>query len=181
MEVDLRPIGLMLKLMKMIWMKLQCQDHQDGLKVSFFGCCGQNFMISILFFFITARPTGDSIHVSWGPPAEQEIKVRGYIIGWGKGIPDEETAQVDENVRTYQIKNLGELLNHQKVSSFNSNPLSLSLSEPNSEYVISLRARLKSNPNGRNLHCNLLDRHNPLEKSTCNRQSSLCSSLQFNR
>jgi neogenin len=57
--------------------------------------------------------------VSWGAPAQQEIKVRGYVLGWGKGIPDEEQHQLDENNRFYEIVGL----------------------EPNSEYVISLRAR----------------------------------------
>uniref|UniRef100_A0A182SIF2 Fibronectin type-III domain-containing protein n=1 Tax=Anopheles maculatus TaxID=74869 RepID=A0A182SIF2_9DIPT len=55
----------------------------------------------------------------WGPPVHQEIKVRSYILGWGKGIPDEDTAEIEERIRQFEITNL----------------------EPNSEYVISLRAR----------------------------------------
>lgn len=45
--------------------------------------------------------------------------MRGYILGWGKGIPDEDMTQLDEKTRYYEIPNL----------------------EANSEYVISLRAR----------------------------------------
>jgi len=45
--------------------------------------------------------------------------VRGYVVGWGKGIPDESTQEVDENSRSFEIRDL----------------------EPNSEYVIALRAR----------------------------------------
>jgi neogenin len=69
--------------------------------------------------WIRCRPGANSIHVTWNSPAHQEIRVRGYILGWGKGIPDDETVQLEENIRSYEIKNL----------------------EPNSEYVLSLRAR----------------------------------------
>ena len=44
--------------------------------------------------------------------------VRGYTIGWGKGIPDEFTQVVDDKHRSFIIQNL----------------------KANSEYVISLRA-----------------------------------------
>ncbi|XP_049295893.1 neogenin isoform X2 [Anopheles funestus] len=69
--------------------------------------------------WLKTRPGADNITVIWGPPAHQEIKVRSYILGWGKGIPDEETAEIEERIRQFEITNL----------------------EPNSEYVISLRAR----------------------------------------
>ncbi|KAJ6643801.1 Neogenin [Pseudolycoriella hygida] len=69
--------------------------------------------------FLRTRPSADSIFVNWGPPSEQEVRVRGYILSWGLGIPDVDSQVLDETVRAYEIKNL----------------------EPNSEYVISLRAR----------------------------------------
>lgn len=69
--------------------------------------------------FIVTRPSAESVGVSWAPPTRQEIKVRGYILGWGKGIPDEDMVTLDEKIRYFELKNL----------------------EPNSEYVISLRAR----------------------------------------
>ncbi|XP_050092030.1 neogenin isoform X2 [Anopheles aquasalis] len=69
--------------------------------------------------WLKTRPGADNITVMWGPPLHQEIKVRSYILGWGKGIPDEDTAEIVENMRHFEIANL----------------------EPNSEYVISLRAR----------------------------------------
>lgn len=61
----------------------------------------------------------DSILVTWGPPQQSEIKIRAYIVGWGKGIPDEASHELDDNSRGFEIRDL----------------------EPNSEYVISLRAR----------------------------------------
>ncbi|XP_058066091.1 neogenin [Anopheles bellator] len=69
--------------------------------------------------WLKTRPGADNITVMWGPPVHQEIKVRSYILGWGKGIPDEDTVQIEENRRHFEITSL----------------------EPNSEYVISLRAR----------------------------------------
>lgn len=69
--------------------------------------------------WIRTKPTADSIIVTWGPPQQQDIKVRAYVLGWGKGFPDEVTHELDENSRSYEIENL----------------------EPNSDYVIALRAR----------------------------------------
>ena len=59
-----------------------------------------------------------SISVSWIPPSNQNVMVRGYTIGWGKGIPDVYSKLVDGKQRVFVIEKL----------------------EPNSEYVISLRA-----------------------------------------
>ena len=59
-----------------------------------------------------------SITIYWRPPRKNRIMVRGYTIGWGKGIPDEVTQIVDDKHRNFVISNL----------------------KPNSEYVISLRA-----------------------------------------
>lgn len=72
---------------------------------------------------LRVRPTSDSIHVSWSPPGTgttpaRNVHVRKYILGWGKGIPDYFAHELDEKTRQYTIANL----------------------EPNSEYVISLRA-----------------------------------------
>lgn len=67
---------------------------------------------------LRVRPSADNIQVSWLPPENQHIKVRKYILGWGKGIPDNFAQELDEKTRTYTISNL----------------------EPNSDYVISLRA-----------------------------------------
>ncbi|XP_046984365.1 neogenin [Schistocerca americana] len=67
---------------------------------------------------LKARPMTDSITVSWNPPRNQNIMVRGYTIGWGKGIPDAYTQLLDGKQRYYVIEQLA----------------------PNSEYVISLRA-----------------------------------------
>jgi neogenin len=69
--------------------------------------------------WIKTKANADSILVSWGAPVEQDIKVRGYILGWGIGIPDEYTHEFDENTRNYEIPGLN----------------------PNLEYVLSLRAR----------------------------------------
>ncbi|XP_063603136.1 neogenin-like [Penaeus indicus] len=60
----------------------------------------------------------DHISVKWQPPQLQNVMVRGYTIGWGKGIPDVYSKIVDSKQRSYVIEGL----------------------EPNAEYVISLRA-----------------------------------------
>lgn len=65
-----------------------------------------------------ARPMTSSIAVSWNPPSNQNVMVRGYTIGWGKGIPDVYSKLVDGKQRAFVIEKL----------------------EANSEYVISLRA-----------------------------------------
>uniref|UniRef100_UPI00358DFF02 LOW QUALITY PROTEIN: neogenin-like n=1 Tax=Myxine glutinosa TaxID=7769 RepID=UPI00358DFF02 len=64
------------------------------------------------------RPLTNSIVVSWTPPAEPDLLVRGYLIGYGVGSPYTETVQVDGRQRYYTIEKL----------------------ESNSQYVISLRA-----------------------------------------
>ncbi|KAJ8924156.1 hypothetical protein NQ315_006940 [Exocentrus adspersus] len=67
---------------------------------------------------IKVRPTFDKLYVLWYPPDNQNIRVRHYILGWGKGIPDMYSQELGESNRTYVIERL----------------------EPNSEYVLSLRA-----------------------------------------
>ncbi|XP_017786594.1 PREDICTED: neogenin isoform X2 [Nicrophorus vespilloides] len=67
---------------------------------------------------LKVRPASDKLYVVWSPPENQNIKIRNYILGWGKGIPDIFSHELDEKQRQYIIPNL----------------------EANSEYVISLRA-----------------------------------------
>lgn len=67
---------------------------------------------------IAARATSDTITISWAPPRNTNIMVRGYTVGWGKGIPDVYTKVVDGKRRSFTIDKL----------------------KPNSDYVISLRA-----------------------------------------
>uniref|UniRef100_A0AAY4A9A6 Netrin receptor DCC n=1 Tax=Denticeps clupeoides TaxID=299321 RepID=A0AAY4A9A6_9TELE len=64
------------------------------------------------------RPLPNSIIMSWTPPLNPNILVRGYIIGYGVGSPYAETVRVDSKQRYYSIENL----------------------EPSSHYVISLKA-----------------------------------------
>ncbi|XP_062927139.1 neogenin-like isoform X5 [Mobula hypostoma] len=64
------------------------------------------------------RPLINHIVVSWTPPENQNIVVRGYTIGYGIGSPHAETIRVDYKQRYYTIENL----------------------EPNSHYVITLKA-----------------------------------------
>lgn len=56
------------------------------------------------------RPLVNSIVVSWSPPENQDIMVRGYIIGYGIGNPHSQTIKVDYKQRYYNIENLGEPL-----------------------------------------------------------------------
>ncbi|XP_022254822.1 neogenin-like, partial [Limulus polyphemus] len=67
---------------------------------------------------LRARPSATSIFVSWTPPRNQNIMIRGYTIGWGVGFPDVYTKVLNGKQRHYTIEYL----------------------QPSSEYVISLRA-----------------------------------------
>ncbi|EDW85568.2 uncharacterized protein Dwil_GK23150 [Drosophila willistoni] len=69
--------------------------------------------------WINIHPGADNIGLHWGPPQQPEIKIRNYVLGWGRGIPDENTIELKESERYYVLKSL----------------------EPNTEYVVSLRAR----------------------------------------
>lgn len=53
------------------------------------------------------RPLVNSIVVSWTPPENQDIVVRGYTIGYGIGSPHAQTIKVDYKQRYYTIENLG--------------------------------------------------------------------------
>ncbi|XP_017341343.1 neogenin isoform X8 [Ictalurus punctatus] len=64
------------------------------------------------------RPLVNSIVVSWTPPENQDIVVRGYSIGYGIGSPHSQTIKVDYKQRYYSIENL----------------------DPSSHYVITLKA-----------------------------------------
>ncbi|XP_060031596.1 neogenin isoform X4 [Erinaceus europaeus] len=64
------------------------------------------------------RPLVTSIVVSWTPPENQNIVVRGYAIGYGVGSPHAQTIRVDHKQRYYTIENL----------------------DPSSHYVITLKA-----------------------------------------
>lgn len=44
----------------------------------------------------------------WSPPENQSVRVRHYILGWGKGIPDMYSHELEEKNRTYIIERLGE-------------------------------------------------------------------------
>ncbi|XP_073762244.1 neogenin 1a isoform X47 [Danio rerio] len=64
------------------------------------------------------RSLVNSIVVSWTPPENQDIVVRGYSISYGIGSPHAQTIKVDYKQRYYTIENLN----------------------PNSHYVITLKA-----------------------------------------
>lgn len=55
------------------------------------------------------RPLVNSIVVSWTPPENQDIVVRGYTIGYGIGSPHSQTIKVDYKQRYYTIENLGRI------------------------------------------------------------------------
>ncbi|KAH8270881.1 hypothetical protein KR018_011285, partial [Drosophila ironensis] len=69
--------------------------------------------------WINIQPGADNIALHWGPPQQPEIKIRNYVLGWGRGIPDENAIELKETERYHVLKNL----------------------ESNTEYVVSLRAR----------------------------------------
>ncbi|XP_021359106.1 neogenin-like isoform X7 [Mizuhopecten yessoensis] len=56
---------------------------------------------------IRVVPYDTSIRVSWSAPdPESKILVRGYILGYGKGIPDSYRLTLDADNHVYNIKNL---------------------------------------------------------------------------
>ncbi|KRJ99437.1 neogenin isoform X3 [Drosophila yakuba] len=69
--------------------------------------------------WISIHPGANNIALHWGPPQHPEIKIRNYVLGWGRGIPDENTIELKETERYHVLKNL----------------------ESNMDYVVSLRAR----------------------------------------
>ena len=56
---------------------------------------------------VIARPSSDSIRVSWGPPKDPNVMVRGYNIGWGKGFPYTFSEILEGKQQSFNIKNLG--------------------------------------------------------------------------
>lgn len=48
----------------------------------------------------------NSIHLSWTPPKNRNIVVRGYTVGWGEGVPDRWTWRVQGDQRSYTIENV---------------------------------------------------------------------------
>ncbi|XP_070178153.1 neogenin-like isoform X2 [Littorina saxatilis] len=66
-----------------------------------------------------AKPRANSIVVQWAPPPpDSKVLVRGYVLGYGRGIADVYQVRLDTNTNDYTIKNL----------------------QPASEYVISIKA-----------------------------------------
>ena len=57
------------------------------------------------------RALTNSIIVSWTPPstADHNVMIRGYILGYGIGIPDVYRQILDANVRYHTIRGLGRL------------------------------------------------------------------------
>ena len=56
------------------------------------------------------RPLTTSIVVSWTPPVEQDIMIRGYVLGYGIGIPDVYRQIVPSRQRYYAVKSLRETI-----------------------------------------------------------------------
>ncbi|VDK77158.1 unnamed protein product [Litomosoides sigmodontis] len=67
---------------------------------------------------LKVQPSVDSIQLSWLPPRDDSVMIRGYLIGWGINIPDVDQVKVPANLRLYTISGL----------------------RPGRDYVISLRA-----------------------------------------
>jgi len=52
------------------------------------------------------RPHSNSIHVLWTAPAEVGIMIRGYVLGYGVGIPDVFRQVLDARQRQHTIRAL---------------------------------------------------------------------------
>ena len=48
--------------------------------------------------------------VSWTPPVEQDIMIRGYVLGYGVGIPDVYQQIISPHQRYYAVKSLRETI-----------------------------------------------------------------------
>lgn len=59
---------------------------------------------------LRVRAFTNSIAVSWTPPVEQDIMIRGYILGYGIGIPDVYSQILDAKMRYHTIKSLSKIL-----------------------------------------------------------------------
>ena len=59
--------------------------------------------------YVRTRTYTDSVIVSWQPPEEDTI-VRGYICGYGEGVPDVNWKYVDASMSNVTITNLSEQL-----------------------------------------------------------------------
>jgi len=44
-----------------------------------------------------------TLAVTWTPPRDSLVRVRGYTVGWGEGVPDENAQRVDAQQRTCNI------------------------------------------------------------------------------
>lgn len=55
----------------------------------------------------TAVALTDHIRVRWQPPAQRNVMLRGYTLGWGRGVPDIYSKIVDSNKHNYIIDKLG--------------------------------------------------------------------------
>lgn len=57
---------------------------------------------------LRVRPMSNSIAVSWNPPKEHMTVIRGFILGYGVGIPDVFRLILDAKQRSHTIKGLSE-------------------------------------------------------------------------
>ncbi len=67
---------------------------------------------------LRVQSKSDRIMISWTPPLDDGIMIRGYLVGWGINVPDVKQTKVDGNRRYHTITGLS----------------------PNRDYVVSLRA-----------------------------------------
>lgn len=54
---------------------------------------------------VRTRTLTDSIILSWEAPSDN-VLVRGYMVGYGEGVPDVNWQYVDANTKTFTIRNL---------------------------------------------------------------------------
>lgn len=59
--------------------------------------------------YVRTRTFSDSVMVSWLPPDDGSV-VRGYMIGYGEGVPDVNWQYVDATKSNVTIKNLSQCI-----------------------------------------------------------------------
>lgn len=100
-------------------MKLFSRDHSGQLNFHFIHVTSTSVCIEAVIYLyvclenvvpgqpidVATRTFTDSVFVSWKAPEGGAI-VRGYVIGYGEGVPDVSWQYLDANRRNVTIRNL---------------------------------------------------------------------------
>ena len=57
---------------------------------------------------LNVRSFGNTVFVTWSPPVDRSIAIKGYILSYGIGVPEFFRQMFDAKHRQYTVKNLSE-------------------------------------------------------------------------